>query len=185
MSHRKEGLNLYAILEVPPVASDEQIKAAYRYLVRLHHPDANPNRRAEAEIQIKRIIEAYGILGNAEKRARYDSENRLGALDEAETARYSAHPRAQGEPESLMGRVRWNLGIDSHEFAANLGLADAVLLEMEGRDAVPITPVQKRTFLNMFHRATQKLEAENRYSDAADLRADLRRKDAQSQLYRK
>ena len=178
------GHDLYAILEVPPIASDEQIKAAYRHLVRLHHPDANPNRREEAEICIKRIIEAYGVLGDTEKRARYDDERRLGAVEDAATARQSAHHRRQGEPESLMGRVRFSLGIDSHDFAALLGLADSVLLEMEGRDAVPIAPVQKRTFLNLFHRAAQKLENEGRHSDAADLRADLRSKDAHSQLYR-
>ena len=179
-----EGLDLYSILEVPPIASDEQIKAAYRHLVRLHHPDANPQRREEAEICIKQIIEAYGVLGDSEKRARYDNARRLGALQNAESAHQSAHARAQGEPESLMGRVRWTLAIDSHEFAAKLGLADAVLLEMEGRDAVPATPVQKRTFTNLCRQAAQKLDDQGRHSDAADLRADLRRKDAQSQHFR-
>lgn len=181
MHQKNEGRDLYAILGIPPVASDEKIKAAYRSLVRLHHPDANPDRRAEAEAQIKLIIEAHGILGNAEKRAIYDGECRIGAI---ESARQAAHQRKHGEPESLMGRVRFILGIDSHDFAAMLGLADSVLLEMEGRDAVPTTPVQKRTFLNLLHRAAQKLENEGRHSDSADLCADLRSKDAQSRLYR-
>lgn len=184
MHQRNDGHDLYATLEVPPIASDEQIKAAYRNLVRLHHPDANPDRRAEAEIRIKRIIEAYGVLGNAEKRAFYDGERRLGAIENAASARQAAHQRRQGEPTSLMGRVRFSLGIDSHDFAALLGLADSVLLEMEGRDAVPTAAVQKRTFINLFHRAAQKLEDEGRHSDAIDLRADLRGKDAHSQLYR-
>ncbi len=184
MHPKTEHLDLYAILEVPEIASDEQIKAAYRYLVRLHHPDANPQRREEAEIHIKRIIEAYGVLGDAEKRGRYDASRRLGATDNAKTAHYSSHQRAQGEPASLLGRVRWNLGIDSHEFAAQLGLADAVLLEMEGRDAIPSKPVQKRTFTNLCRQAAQKLDEKGQHSDADDLRADLRRKDAQSQLYR-
>lgn len=184
MHQLTNGLDLYSILEVPPIASDEQIKAAYRQLVRLHHPDANPQRRDEAEICIKQIIEAYGVLGDAEKRARYDNGLRLGALENAESTRHGAHARAQGEPESLMGRVRWNLNIDSHEFAARLGLADAVLLEMEGRDVVPSTPVQKRTFVNLCRQAAQKLDDEGRHSDANELRADLQRKDAQSQMYR-
>lgn len=184
MHQRTESFDLYAILEVPEIASDEQIKAAYRHLVRLHHPDANPQRRDEAEVFIKRIIEAYGVLGDTEKRARYDAARRLGALDNAESARYSSHSRAQGEPTSLMGRVRFNLGLDSHEFAARLGLADAVLLEMEGRDVVPATPVQKRTFINLCSQAAQKLDEAGRHSDADDLRADVRRKESQSQLYR-
>ncbi len=181
MHQRTDVHDLYSILEVPTIASDEQIKAAYRHLVRLHHPDANPGRREEAETCIKQIIEAYGVLGDAEKRARYDNNRRLGALENAE----SAHSRAPGEPESLIGRVRFNLNIDSHEFAARLGLADAVLLEMEGRDVVPATPVQKRTFTNLCRQAAQKLDDQGRHSDAAELRADLRRKDAQSQMFRK
>lgn len=184
MHQRTERLDLYSILEVPPIASGEQIKVAYRHLVRVHHPDANPDRREAAEVCIKQIIEAYGVLGDAEKRARYDNDARLGALKSAESAHYTAHPRAQGEPESLMGRVRWNLGVDSHEFAARLGLADAVLLEMEGRDVVPATPVQRRTFTNLCRQAAQKLDEQGRHSDAEELRADLRRKDAHSQIYR-
>ena len=184
MHQRTDGLDLYSILEVPAIASDEQIKTAYRQLVRLHHPDANPQRREEAEICIKQIIEAYGVLGDAEKRARYDNSLRLGALEDVENAHQTAHARAQGEPESLMGRVRWNLGVDSHEFAARLGLSDAVLLEMEGRDVVPTTPVQKRTFTNLCRQAAQKLDESGRHSDAADLRADLHRKDAQNQHFR-
>ncbi len=184
MHQRTEKLDLYAILEVPEIASDEQIKAAYRYLVRLHHPDANPQRREEAEIYIKRIIEAYGVLGDTAKRGRYDAGRRLDALAGAENARPSSHHRAQGEPESLLGRVRFNLGLDSHEFAARLGLADAVLLEMEGRDVIPATPVQRRTFTNLCRQAAQKLDDKGHYSDAADLRADLRRKESQSQLYK-
>ena len=184
MHQRTDGPDLYSILEVPEIASDEQIKTAYRHLVRLHHPDANPERREESEVFIKRIIEAYGTLGDTEKRARYDNGRRLGALDEAESARQTAPIRAQGEPESLMGRVRWNLNIDSHEFAAKLGLSDAVLLEMEGRDVVPITPVQKRTFVNLCRQAAQKLDEAGRHSDAADLRDDLQRKESQSQMFR-
>ena len=175
--------DLYAVLEVPPVASDEQIKAAYRHLVRLHHPDANPQRRDEAEVQIKRIIEAYGILGDAEKRARYDTERRLLAVENAEAGRPHAH-RAQGEPESLMGRVRWNLGIDSHDFAARLGLADAVLLEMEERDVIPATPVQLRTFANLCRRAAQKMEGEGKGTDATELSRDLDRKIAHRTVYK-
>lgn len=184
MSQKNGATDFYAILGVPPVASDEQIKASYRHLVRLHHPDANPERREAAEIIIKRIIEAYSVLGNTQKRANYDSNLRLSAVDNAQTRHYSTHHRNQGEPESLMGRVRWSLGINSHEFADKLGLSDAVLLEMEGRDLIPMKPVQRRTFVNLCQRAAQKLDDAGRHSDATDLRDDLQRKDAQSQFAR-
>ena len=176
-----DATDLYAILEVPAVASDEQIKAAYRQMVRRHHPDANPQRRAEAEVQIKRIIEAYGVLGDPQKRARHDAARQLIALQNAESS--SKPARSAGEPESLLGRVRWNLGLDSHELAARLGLSDAVLLDMEVRDAIPTTPVQLRTFANLCRRAAQQLESAGRSSGAAELRRDLDRKIAQRAVY--
>ncbi len=184
MSQKIGATDFYAILGVPPVASDEQIKAAYRHLVRMHHPDANPERREAAEVIIKKIIEAYHVLGNTQKRANYDSNLRLYEVDNAQTRHHSAQHRNQGEPASLMGRIRWSLGISSHEFADKLGLAHAVLLEMEGRDLIPTTPVQRRTFINLCQRASQKLDDAGRHSDANDLRADLQRKNVQSQFAR-
>ena len=184
MSQRTRATDFYAVLNVPSIASDEQIKAAYRHLVRLHHPDANPHRREEAEVHIKQIIEAYGTLGDAQKRARYDAGRRLAGIENAESSRHAAHARNHDEPQSLLGRVRWNLGIDSHEFAAQLGLSDAVLLEMEARDIIPTTPVQKRTFINLCNRAAQQLESKGQHSAAEDLRATLRNKTAQNQMFR-
>lgn len=184
MHKRNYATDFYAILNVPAIASDEQIKAAYRHLVRLHHPDANPQRRDEAEVHIKQIIEAYGVLSDAQKRARYDTDRRLTSIENAESSHHAAHARSSGEPESLLGRVRWNLQIEPHEFAAQLGLSDAVLLEMEGRDVIPLTPVQKRTFVHLCNRAAQKLDEAGRHSDAEDLRAALQNRAAQNQMYR-
>lgn len=181
MSKRTGETDLYLILEVPRAASAEQIKASYRQLVRLHHPDANPAHREAAEIKIKTIIEAYSVLSDPEKRARYDSETRLHALDNAETAR---HEMRRGAPASLLGRVRGILGIDSHELAGKLGLADAVLLEMEMRDVIPTTPVQARTFANLCRHAVAELEQKGRGSDADDLRVALERKMTQRAMYR-
>jgi curved DNA-binding protein CbpA len=59
----------YAMLEVPTNASPEQIKQAYRRLARLYHPDLN--RQAE-DRQIKQINDAYNVLGDVTRRARYD-----------------------------------------------------------------------------------------------------------------
>ena len=173
--------DLYAVLDVPPVASDDQIKAAYRQLVRRHHPDANPARREEAEVKIKTIIAAYGVLGDPQKRARYDSANRLHSLNRAQTA---SRGNGRGDALSLLGRVSRALGIDSHELAGKLGLADAVLLEMEGRDAIPATPVQLRTFTNLCRRAAMQLEQKGRFHDADELRLALDRKLAQRAMFR-
>lgn len=181
MSQQTGETDLYFVLGVSRAASADQIKVAYRQMVRLHHPDANPAHREQAEIVIKTIIEAYGILGDPEKRARYDSETRLNALDNAEAARRETR---HGAPASLLGRVRNVLGIDSHELAGKLGLADTVLREMEARDVIPTSPVQARTFANLCRRAASQLEQSGRGSDAADLRTALDRKLTQRAMYR-
>ena len=52
-------------------ASDEELKKAYRKLAKQYHPDVNPGDK-DAEAKFKEINEAYGILSDKEKKARYD-----------------------------------------------------------------------------------------------------------------
>ena len=61
----------YAALGVAKTASEKEIKQAYRKLARKHHPDVNPND-ASAEAKFKEINEAYEVLGDPEKRKKYD-----------------------------------------------------------------------------------------------------------------
>lgn len=61
----------YTILGVSETASEEEIKRSFRKLAMQHHPDKNPGDK-QAEEQFKRINEAYGILGDRNKRAEYD-----------------------------------------------------------------------------------------------------------------
>ena len=61
----------YEMLDVSPDATDEEIKRAYRRLARTHHPDANPDD-PDAETRFKEIAAAYEVLGDHERRARYD-----------------------------------------------------------------------------------------------------------------
>lgn len=62
----------YAILGIPKNAAQKDIKSAYRKLARKWHPDANPQNVKEAEEKFKEISEAYEVLGDAEKRKKYD-----------------------------------------------------------------------------------------------------------------
>lgn len=62
----------YHILGVPDNASQDDIKRAFRRLAFQYHPDTNPDHKQESEEKFKRINEAYGVLGNQEKRRQYD-----------------------------------------------------------------------------------------------------------------
>jgi molecular chaperone DnaJ len=61
----------YEVLGVSRTANDQEIKSAYRKLALQYHPDRNPDN-PEAEERFKECSEAYAILADAEKRARYD-----------------------------------------------------------------------------------------------------------------
>ena len=66
-----EKANLYDVLGVAKDASADEIKKAYRAQALKFHPDRNPGDKA-AEEKFKLAAEAYGVLSDAEKRARYD-----------------------------------------------------------------------------------------------------------------
>ncbi|MCH7952690.1 MAG: J domain-containing protein, partial [Chloroflexi bacterium] len=61
----------YGALGVKRSASQKEIKAAFRRLARKLHPDLNPGDAA-AESRFKEINAAHDVLGDEEKRAKYD-----------------------------------------------------------------------------------------------------------------
>jgi molecular chaperone DnaJ len=61
----------YVVLGVGRTATDQEIKSAYRKLALKYHPDRNPGDRG-AEEQFKECAEAYAVLADPDKRARYD-----------------------------------------------------------------------------------------------------------------
>jgi len=64
----------YQVLGVPRTASAAEIKRVYRQLARKHHPDLQPSaERAGAAERFKEINEAYEVLSDADKRAKYDA----------------------------------------------------------------------------------------------------------------
>lgn len=66
----------YKILGVNPTATAQEIKKAYRALAFKYHPDKNPENSL-SEAQFKEIQEAYSVLSQIDKRAKYDDERWL------------------------------------------------------------------------------------------------------------
>ncbi len=65
------GKDYYRILGVNRTATEREIKQVYRKLARQYHPDVNPGNKAGEE-KFKEINEAYEVLSDKEKRAKYD-----------------------------------------------------------------------------------------------------------------
>ncbi|NLK85920.1 MAG: molecular chaperone DnaJ [Clostridiaceae bacterium] len=67
----------YEVLEVGRGASDTDIKKAYRKLAKQYHPDVNPGDK-NAEAKFKEVNEAYEVLSDPQKKARYDQYGHAG-----------------------------------------------------------------------------------------------------------
>lgn len=72
-----EKRDYYEVLEVAKNATADEIKKAYRKKALQYHPDRNPGDK-EAEEKFKEAAEAYGVLSDPDKRARYDRYGHAG-----------------------------------------------------------------------------------------------------------
>jgi curved DNA-binding protein len=70
----------YGVLGMPRNASDPEIKKAYRKLAMEYHPDRNPGKEKWANEKFKEINEAYGVLGDPQRRRQYDQFGTVGNI---------------------------------------------------------------------------------------------------------
>jgi curved DNA-binding protein CbpA len=111
--------NPYETLGVAPDASQDDIRKAYRKAAKETHPDLNPGK-PEAEKRFKEINAAYDIVGDADKRKRYDA----GEIDETgaerQTERHFYREYAEADPNMRYRRRRpgseTGQGSGAHDF---------------------------------------------------------------------
>src|SRR5215211_2780329 len=99
---RQRG-NLYDRLGLSRGASQEDIRRAYRMLVREHHPDTNPGDPSAGE-RFKHIQQAYEVLSNPETRRGYDQRLYASSTRSSGRARAGAGARRAGETATTVGR---------------------------------------------------------------------------------
>jgi molecular chaperone DnaJ len=96
----------YKILGVDKKASPEEIKKAYRKLVREYHPDTNPDN-PQAEERFKEVQTAYDVVGDAEKRKQYDRNGLfgMGGGNPARPGGSGAGPADFGSFQDILGNL--------------------------------------------------------------------------------
>lgn len=94
----------YEVLEVEKTASVEEIKKAYRKKAIQYHPDKNPGDK-EAEEKFKEAAEAYEVLSNADKRARYDQFGHAGMEGAGGFGGFSGQGMSMDDIFSMFGDI--------------------------------------------------------------------------------
>jgi curved DNA-binding protein len=102
-----EFKDYYKTLGVERTASHDDIRKAFRKLARLYHPDVAKDKKRSEE-KFKEINEAYEVLGDAEKRKKYDE---LGA-----DWKHGMHREAPGGQPGGPHSYTWHGGTDSENF---------------------------------------------------------------------
>ena len=126
------GIDHYAVLGLNPSADDVVVHAAWKALLRKHHPDTNPGDPTGG--RAREINEAFAVLGKPDSRARYDRLRMRGP--EIMAVRGTPPPRFRPPPRSRLSPTR--------VFGTALLIAAAVPVAMTALLAFPPTGAKTR-----------------------------------------
>jgi len=109
----RESDDPYAVLGLPPTATQHEITNAYRRQVRALHPDVRATSQSalrQSDDQLRRVLAAYELLRDPERRARYDRvavRRRTVPRAPAKTTRRKSAAAVRIPGLSVEFRVRW------------------------------------------------------------------------------
>jgi curved DNA-binding protein len=129
----------YSVLGVNKNATGDEIKKAFRKLAVKYHPDRNPNNKA-AEEKFKEISEAYEVLGDTDKRQKYDQFGRYW-----QSAPSGSRQSPWGDNTSRSS----NVGVSNFDFG-NYGSFDEFINDLLGRPFGNTTSRSSRTSTSGF-----------------------------------
>ncbi|HEY6604577.1 MAG TPA: J domain-containing protein [Xanthobacteraceae bacterium] len=145
----------YAILGVKREATQDEIRKAYRQLAKKLHPDLNPGDK-QAEEKFKQISAAYDLLGDAEKRARFDR----GEIDASGQERprqryYRDFHGADAEPHTYSTDGGYADFMETEDiFKEMFGRGGEARIRLRGQDVLYRLPVE---FLEALNGATKRI----------------------------
>lgn len=137
LARMKTAKDYYDVLDVPEVATGDEIKDAYHKLARQYHPDrfhqGDAGLRAEIGSAFARIAQAYEILSNAGQRATYDKKRVSASGPAAEKPEPRKEPGAPAKKEDSRAKISFRRGMEALEQnkfdEASRLLAEAATLE--------------------------------------------------------
>jgi DnaJ-class molecular chaperone len=145
----------YAVLGVKREATQDEIRKAYRQLAKKLHPDLNPGDKA-AEEKFKQVSVAYDLLGDTEKRARFDR----GEIDASGQERpreryYRDFHGADAEPHVYSSHGGFADFMESEDILRDVfGRGGEGRIRLRGQDALYRLPVE---FLEALNGATKRI----------------------------
>jgi molecular chaperone DnaJ len=117
-----DSMNFYDILGIKQTSSQEEVKTAFRAKALQYHPDRNPNNK-QAEETFKEVNAAYEILGDPQKRSRYDEQ-----LNQSTSFRRQRFTSPEEMFASLFGNfpTAASINIPRHQTNVTLTLAETL-----------------------------------------------------------